>query len=179
MYKAGDVVVNRRGDVVTLIALKGITNEHGQPYYEYEINNSHGRIWVWVGARGYYETAGEKSEYDIVGYAKMTPNNVGIKYDSEKPRPYTLLQSLAKSLNGIIKVLEYGAKKYDVDNWKRVEPLEQKYMDALTRHYLAILNGEELDAESGLPHIDHLICNAMFVSQRKKEKDTINAQPPE
>jgi hypothetical protein len=34
----------------------------------------------------------------------------------------------------------------------------------MLRHLIALLDGEELDSESGLPHIGHIMCNAMFHS---------------
>ena len=32
------------------------------------------------------------------------------------------------------------------------------------RHWMALCDGESLDKESGLPHIGHIMCNAMFYS---------------
>jgi hypothetical protein len=93
----------------------------------------------------------------------------GIKHDLGKVRPYLLFKSLNHAVQGILKVLEFGARKYTPDNWKRVVPLEERYLDAIGRHYLAIMSGEQIDEESGLPHIDHLLCSALFVSQHQKE----------
>ena len=39
----------------------------------------------------------------------------------------------------------------------------QRYRDALYRHWLAYLKGEQCDQESGLPHLWHLACNAAFL----------------
>lgn len=39
----------------------------------------------------------------------------------------------------------------------------QRYRDALYRHWLDYLKGEECDQESGLPHLWHLACNAAFL----------------
>lgn len=44
----------------------------------------------------------------------------------------------------------------------KAEELE-RYRDALYRHWLAYLGGEERDAESGLPHLWHLACNVAFL----------------
>lgn len=72
------------------------------------------------------------------------------------------------ALEGIVKIREFGSKKYrDPESWKHVP--KQKYLDASMRHLVAIFKGEEIDKESGLPHIDHLLCNAMFISHIDKE----------
>ena len=82
----------------------------------------------------------------------------GMKETSGKLR-WTLLPLLA--VKEIVKVLEVGAKKYSADNWKKVEP--EKYKEAAFRHWTAYLEGEKLDPETGLPHIDHVTCNLMFL----------------
>lgn len=81
------------------------------------------------------------------------------KADGGKPRPTLVPVSL---IHAVTAVREYGTAKYhDPGNWMQVEP--QRYKDALYRHWLAYLGGEELDEESGLPHLWHLACNAAFL----------------
>ena len=81
------------------------------------------------------------------------------KADKGKPRPTLVPVSLIEAVTAI---REYGCAKYhDPENWKRVEP--QRYRDALYRHWLAYLGGEERDEESGLPHLWHLACNVAFL----------------
>lgn len=82
------------------------------------------------------------------------------KHDQNKPRP-TLLP-LAE-LNQVIEVLEFGAQKYSVDNWQTVPDARQRYTDALLRHSMAYANGEQLDDESGLHHLAHATCCALFI----------------
>lgn len=68
-----------------------------------------------------------------------------------------------KSLEPMVEVLEFGANKYSPDNWKK--GLDNKEMlESLARHLFALMNGEVNDPESGLPHIGHIQCNAMFYS---------------
>lgn len=63
----------------------------------------------------------------------------------------------------VARVREYGVQKYsEPDNWKRVEP--ERLRDAMYRHMLAYIDDpESIDAESGLPHLWHLACNAAFL----------------
>ena len=60
-------------------------------------------------------------------------------------------------------IREYGNRKYhDPENWRTVEP--ERYRAAAFRHFLAYLDDPEgVDAESGLPHLWHLACNAAFL----------------
>lgn len=59
------------------------------------------------------------------------------------------------------RVLTYGAGKYGERSWKQVEP--ERYVGALLRHLVAYQDGEYLDPESGLPHLEHVLCNAAFL----------------
>lgn len=66
-------------------------------------------------------------------------------------------------------IREYGTSKYHApDNWKLVEP--QRYRDAAYRHWLAYLDGQKLDPESGLPHLWHLACNIAFLIEMEKDE---------
>lgn len=81
------------------------------------------------------------------------------KADYGKPRPTLVPVSLIQAVTAI---REYGCSKYhDPDNWRKVEA--QRYRDALYRHWLAYLNGERNDPESGYPHLWHLACNVAFL----------------
>ena len=92
--------------------------------------------------------------------------STGLRYNDGKMRP-TLISPHA--LQGLMAVLEFGARKYAPRNWERglpggLEPI----LDSLLRHVFAMMRGEEVDQESGLPHIDHVLCNAMFYSHLSK-----------
>lgn len=66
-----------------------------------------------------------------------------------------------KQLEYVVQVMMFGAKKYSKDNWKHCNP--EDYKEACMRHLTAFFNGEWLDQESNLPHLAHLICNALFL----------------
>jgi hypothetical protein len=83
----------------------------------------------------------------------------GIKYDGEKPR-LDLLPT--EALEEIAKVLTFGAKKYNDNNW-RAGFKWTRVLGALLRHLFAWSRGEDLDPETGLSHMAHAGCNVLFL----------------
>lgn len=67
------------------------------------------------------------------------------------------------SLEPLVKVLEFGSQKYDDHNWKKGLPITG-VCESLLRHVYAFMKGEDNDPESGLSHIGHIQCNAMFLA---------------
>lgn len=88
----------------------------------------------------------------------------GVKFDQEKTR-LELVSDLA--IEGLGKVLTFGAAKYHDDNW-RLGLEWRRVIGAARRHLAAFSSGEDLDPESGLPHIDHALCCLMFLSEYQK-----------
>ena len=93
-----------------------------------------------------------------------------MKFDVEKPR-MDLLD--AQALEGLAAVLTFGAKKYAANNWRKGIS-NSRLIAALLRHLCAIQRGEETDPESGLPHIDHVGCCWMFLSNNMKNRPDLN-----
>lgn len=89
----------------------------------------------------------------------------GMKFDGGK-RDFTLLPWAG--VEEIVKVLEFGAQKYDRDNWKKVEDAQHRYTKAAFRHLVAYNNREVNDPESGLPHLAHLGCCILFLLALEK-----------
>jgi Domain of unknown function (DUF5664) len=84
----------------------------------------------------------------------------GQKWDAGKLR-FTLLDPTY--VWGTIRVLEFGAQKYHVNNWRRGMDFSRPY-NALQRHLDAWFNKrEELDPETGEHHLDHASCCLMFL----------------
>ena len=98
------------------------------------------------------------------------PENKGLRYNTGK-RKWSLVHF--KCLEPMIEVLEYGAQKYEPFNWQKGLD-EKEILESLQRHLARLFDGEEKDAESGLHHIGHIMCNAMFYSymlnQNKKNE---------
>lgn len=100
---------------------------------------------------------------------QVTPAS-GTKHDSGKPQ-MDLLDPLA--LEGLAAVLTFGAKKYAAHNWRKGIS-NSRLVAALLRHLFAIMRGEYNDPESGLPHIDHVGCCWMFLSNNLKTREDLN-----
>ena len=69
--------------------------------------------------------------------------------------PMSTLRSLAR-------VLGKGAEKYEDYNWRR--GLKWSTVQAsLLRHLMLWIDGEDIDQESGLNHMDHIMANVAFL----------------
>ena len=53
------------------------------------------------------------------------------------------------ALSAVIRVLEFGATKYQENNWKHVPEAKVRYYDAMQRHIDAWWQGEQKDPETG------------------------------
>lgn len=100
----------------------------------------------------------------------MSTAEKGLKFDNDKLR-YDLIPP--EVIEELAKVLTHGAAKYAPNNWKKVEPFNDRYYAALMRHLEAWRQGEQLDKDSGLHHLSHVITNVAFLLwkdlQTKKE----------
>lgn len=73
----------------------------------------------------------------------------------------------ASMIEGVGAVLTHGCGKYSARNWENGLGWSG-VIASLKRHLLAFENGEDYDSESGLLHIDHLLCNAAFIREYYK-----------
>lgn len=90
----------------------------------------------------------------------------GKKFDGDKPR----LDLVSRpALEGLANVLGFGAKKYAAHNWRGGIEFS-RLIGACLRHVNAFNDGEDLDPESGLSHIDHAACCIMFLSDQIKRE---------
>jgi len=94
----------------------------------------------------------------------------GIKDDSSKIE-FSLLPWGA--LEKITKVLMHGARKYDRDNWRKVERI--RYEDSMIRHYKAWRNGEALDLDTKEPHLAHMGCCLLFLLELYEDNEISDA----
>ena len=77
-------------------------------------------------------------------------------------------------VEGIGKVMTFGLGKHGEDNWKQFS--HKEFKGAMYRHLIAYMKGEVLDSETGLSHLYHLSCDAMFCDyfDKKEERENRN-----
>lgn len=98
---------------------------------------------------------------------KETDTDQSAKADKGKLELSLVNPELVKA---VAEVRMYGTKKYgDSENWRKVEP--KRYVDALYRHLLAYIEGNEVDEESGLSHLSHMACNISFLLDKEYLKE--------
>lgn len=83
----------------------------------------------------------------------------GLRYNEGKLR-WGLLSWPA--LAELVQVLMFGARKYSSWNWTNGLSWTQTF-ESMQRHAIAWYQGEDTDPETGLSHIAHVFCNAMFL----------------
>ena len=98
----------------------------------------------------------------------------GVKYDSKKPKMNLLPP---KAIVEISKVLTFGAAKYDAENWRKLDDLQNRYTAGALRHIFAHMDGEDLDPETNLSHLAHAMCCLLFkleieLEERFKEEES-------
>ena len=94
-----------------------------------------------------------------------------IKHDDNKPE-YHLIPE--EALTAVGAVLRHGAGKYGAHNWRRGMNWSRLF-NATLRHLWAWWGGEDLDPETGLPHLAHALCSVMFLLAYQRAGETIKA----
>jgi len=95
----------------------------------------------------------------------LMKEHLGRKYDNDKIQ-WDLVPFDA--LEGMVRVLMFGAKKYAPDNWKYVKDGRTRYYSAALRHLFAWFRGEKVDPETKQSHLDHAMCCLLFLSWKEK-----------
>lgn len=103
------------------------------------------------------------------------PKPVEYKADAGKPK-ISLLAPMWPAIVEVVRVLEFGAKKYEKDGWISMATDEKtaaqvewtRSTDAAVRHIMGDdkhegwVGGEDLDPESKLSHLAHAACDTLF-----------------
>lgn len=157
-WKVGYDVVCVDADVCSLI--------EGETYEISAVNiTSTCGGWIKLKGHGDYKFGDFRFEcHNTRTSHKLPANNVGtgMKFDGDKPRTNLLTQGCPLALLEISKVLTFGAKKYADNSWQTVPDGQNRYNAAGLRHDLAHALGEVNDPESGLNHLAHKACCALF-----------------
>jgi len=93
-----------------------------------------------------------------------------MKKDAGKP-PMELVD--AEFVEGVARVLGFGAKKYAAHKWRDGITLG-RLLGAVLRHVFAMVRGEDVDAETGEPHAYHAACELMFFEWTRKRRSDLD-----
>lgn len=93
-----------------------------------------------------------------------TQDKRALRYDEGKPR-HDLIPTYA--INELAKVYTMGAKKYADNNWRKGMKWSRVFA-SLKRHLNYFEEGKDLDDESGLNHMAHVIWNAVTLLEYTK-----------
>ena len=110
------------------------------------------------------EKAIQSSEYktvinEIGLIEKVKIDGGGLRKNGGKLRTDLIPMSSLRSLS---RVLGKGAEKYADNNWRR--GMNWSTVQAsLLRHLMLWIDGEDIDDESGLNHMDHVMANVAFL----------------
>ena len=89
----------------------------------------------------------------------------GMKYDEGKPNLSLVFGGFSKSLVDVGQIGTFGARKYTPNGWKEVDNLGERYMSAMLRHTMAVLDNSPFDNETGRHHLAHVAWNALAILQ--------------
>lgn len=81
------------------------------------------------------------------------------RYNAGKPKLGYFARSFHKALEAIARVKEFGANKYEEDNWRLGNKPDSEYLDSMARHLDLFQKGEQYDEDSGCHHLGHAIWN--------------------
>lgn len=89
-----------------------------------------------------------------------------------KPERHSLIP--VEALNSIARLYGVGAKKYAAHNWRKGYEWSKSY-DAMNRHMALFWSGEDIDPETGEPHMAAVAFHAMtlivFMQEQPKFDD--------
>ena len=121
-------------------------------------NMDHQMADAWVEREGEPLTATPFAPLGEPSYPEELRDKArSMRYNNGKP-DYSLIPIAA--MKEAAHVLEYGATKYERDNWKRPTHWSVSFA-CLQRHLAAWQAGEDNDPESGRNHLGHAMCNIL------------------
>lgn len=77
----------------------------------------------------------------------------------------------------VAKALQHGADKYGRWNWRDAPVSATSHAEPIMRHVMAYLDGEDIDPDSGLSHLAHVISAAFVLLDAVTEGCCIDDRP--
>ena len=121
-------------------------------------------------------TALDTGDFEIKGLRQMIEeesqldNKLAARYNTGKPKLSFVHPIIMEE---IARVMEYGAKKYARDNWRKGLPINS-IIDSALRHLMDFKEGSTYDKESNETELGHAACNIMFAMYVLKYKPELD-----
>lgn len=80
-------------------------------------------------------------------------------------------------LEDVARLYAFGAKKYSAHNWRKGYDWSLSY-DAAQRHLTQFWNGEDIDEESGLPHLASVVFHCFALMEFARSYPQGDDRPP-
>lgn len=104
------------------------------------------------------------------------PHEAGAKLDAGKLRAGLVLGDFSRALTEVCAVGTFGANKYTPHGWLSVPDAQERYTDAMMRHWLKDQTGEIVDPDSGLSHKAHFAWNALALLELTLRSANVEAE---
>ena len=109
-------------------------------------------------------------QVEIGGLRDQLDNKLAARFNSGKPKLSFVHPIIMEE---IARVMEYGAKKYARDNWRKGLPINS-IIDSALRHLMDFKEGSTYDKESNETELGHAACNIMFAMYVLKYKPELD-----
>lgn len=100
------------------------------------------------------------------GEVRTTSSSGGMK--GVKPERFSLIP--VDALASVARLYGFGATKYAAHNWRKGYEYSKSY-DSLFRHATESLNGNDIDEETGEPHLAGVVFHALTLMSFELDKD--------
>jgi hypothetical protein len=110
-----------------------------------------------------------KEQYRLAESAMtVSPRELEVEPEKADKPCYGILFDFPRAMAGLARILIHGRKKYGGTKAGRALPStpSEPCYESLLRHYEAIVRGEEIDPDSGEPHVMCLLANAFLAADK-------------
>lgn len=97
------------------------------------------------------------------------------RFNQGKPNLSYFLK-FVNPMKAIARIMEFGAIKYEEDNWKLGGKPDREYLDSMMRHLTAWMEGELYDQDSGCSHLGHAIWNLLALHELNHSDEIIDEE---
>jgi hypothetical protein len=104
-------------------------------------------------------------QYAVPDTTAAQPLDPKAAYGIQKPQLHLIPPAANEEM---AKALALGAEKYGTFNWRRNRVAMTTYLAAMKRHIDRIIDGEDIDPESGAHHLGHVMAGCAIVLDARR-----------